>query len=91
MTWPGLSHGSRSIKVEPRLYHCGVKWPPIDKHGVNHMQKNDTAWETAARMAVLAEEADDDYEREHFTRLRDAWITVANRWETFDFPDVTAQ
>jgi hypothetical protein len=34
------------------------------------MQKSDTAWKTAARMAALAEETDDDYEREHFTRLR---------------------
>jgi hypothetical protein len=51
--------------------------------------KSDTAWKTAARMAALAEETDDDYEREHFTRLRDAWIIVAHRCETFDFPDVT--
>jgi hypothetical protein len=54
------------------------------------MQKSDTAWKTAARMAALAEETDDDYEREHFTRLRDAWITLANRCEPFDFPDVQA-
>src|SRR5262249_47827338 len=51
------------------------------------MQKSDTAWKTGARMAALAEETDDDYEREHFTRLRDAWITLANRCEPFDFPD----
>ena len=53
------------------------------------MQKSDTAWKTAAQMAALAEETDDDYEREHFTRLRDAWITLANRCEIFDFADVT--
>jgi hypothetical protein len=53
------------------------------------MQKSDTAWKTAALMAALAEETDDDYEREHFTRLRAAWITVATRCETFHFPDVT--
>jgi hypothetical protein len=51
--------------------------------------KSDTAWKTAARCATLAEEADDNEEREHFIRLRDAWITVANRCETFNFPDVT--
>ena len=60
-----------------------------DKHGTNYMQKSDNAWKTAARMAALAEETDDDYEREHFTRLRNAWITLANRCEPFDLPDVT--
>ena len=53
------------------------------------MQKSETAWKTAARMAALAEDADDDYEREHFVRLRDAWITLANRCEPFDLPNVT--
>ena len=53
------------------------------------MQKSETAWKTAARMAALAEDTDDDYKREHFTRLRDAWITLANRCELFDLPDVT--
>jgi hypothetical protein len=52
------------------------------------MQKSDTAWKTAARMAALAEEADNDEEREHFTRVRDAWITLANRCEFLDIPDV---
>ena len=51
--------------------------------------KSKTAWKTAARMAALAEETDDDYEREHFTRLRDAWITLANRCEFFPISDVT--
>jgi hypothetical protein len=53
------------------------------------MQKSETAWKTAARMAALADDADDDFEREHFIRLRDAWITLANRCEPFDLPDVT--
>src|SRR5262249_53690586 len=51
--------------------------------------KSQTAWETAARCATLAQEADDPQEREHYTRLRDAWITLARRCEPFDFPDVT--
>ena len=46
---------------------------------------------TAARMAALAEEADNDEEREHFTRVRDAWITLANRCEFLDIPDVTEE
>jgi hypothetical protein len=51
--------------------------------------KRDTAWETAAKCAVLAKEADDPEEREYFARMRDAWITLANRCEFIDFPDVT--
>jgi hypothetical protein len=60
----------------------------LERQTDDHMQKSDTAWKTAARMAALAEETDDDFEREHFLRLRDAWITLANRCEPFDFPDV---
>jgi hypothetical protein len=46
--------------------------------------KRDTAWETA-----LAKEADDPQEPEYFARMRDAWITLANRCEFIEFPDVT--
>jgi hypothetical protein len=28
-------------------------------------------------------------QREHYTRLRDAWTTLAKRCEPFNFPDVT--
>jgi hypothetical protein len=34
--------------------------------------KSEMAWRTAARLAVLAQEADDDAERD---RMRDAWVT----------------
>jgi hypothetical protein len=51
--------------------------------------KSQTAWETAARCAMLAQEANHPEEREHYTRLRDAWITLAKRCEPFNFPDVT--
>jgi hypothetical protein len=50
--------------------------------------KSQTARETAARCATLAQEANDPEEREHYTRLRDAWITLAKRCEPFNFPDV---
>jgi hypothetical protein len=50
--------------------------------------KSQVAWETAARCATLAQEADDPQEREHYARLRDAWITLAKRCEPFNFPDV---
>jgi hypothetical protein len=39
--------------------------------------KSQTAWQTAAQCATLAQEANDPEEREHYTRLRDAWITLA--------------
>jgi hypothetical protein len=51
--------------------------------------KSQTAWKTAARYATLAQESDDSEEREHYTRLRDAWITLAKRCEPFIVPDVT--
>jgi hypothetical protein len=55
------------------------------------MQKSETAWKTAARMAALAEEADNAEEREYYARMRDAWITLANRCEFLDVPDVTRE
>jgi hypothetical protein len=64
---------------------------PARHAGTDYMQKSETAWKTAARMAALAEDTDDDYEREHFIRLRDAWITLANRCEPFDLPDVVTE
>ena len=33
-------------------------------------------------------EADDPEEREHYSRLRDAWITLAKGCEPLNFPDV---
>jgi hypothetical protein len=54
--------------------------------------KRQTAWETAAKCATLAkeaDEADDPQEREYYARMRDAWITLAKRCEYIEFPDVT--
>jgi len=48
--------------------------------------QRDMAWKTAARMAELAMESDDSEERRYYTRMRDAWITLANRCE-FDPTD----
>jgi hypothetical protein len=65
---------------------------PIGRTDIGHDQmrsKSQAAWETAARCATLAKEADDPQEREHYARLRDAWITLAKRCEPFNFPDVT--
>jgi hypothetical protein len=55
----------------------------------DQMQKSEVAWKTAARLAALADEAEDPEEREYFARMRDAWITLANRCEFLDVPDVT--
>ena len=43
------------------------------------MQKSEIVWETTARMASLAEETDDDYEREHFLRATPGSRRLANR------------
>jgi hypothetical protein len=51
--------------------------------------KRQAAWETAAKCETLAKEADDPQEREHYARIRDAWITLANRCEFSDISDVT--
>ena len=46
-------------------------------------------YKQADRYTTLAQESDDSQEREHYTRLRDAWITLAKRCEPFIIPDVT--
>ena len=51
--------------------------------------KSRAAWDTAARFEALAQETDEPLEREHYARLRDAWITLAKRCEPFILPDVT--
>jgi len=51
--------------------------------------KRDTAWKTAARMAALADEADNEQDREYFARVRDAYISLANRCEFLPISDVT--
>ena len=50
--------------------------------------KSQTAWETAARCAMLAQEAYDQEERAYYVRLRDAWTTLAKRCEDFNITDV---
>jgi hypothetical protein len=42
------------------------------------------AWQTAAQCARLAQQADGTDEREFYLRMRNAWITVANRCEFID-------
>src|SRR5262249_9085457 len=70
-----------------------VAWPRWGRRsytGRSEMRsKRQTAWETPANCATLAKEADDPQEREFFARMRDAWITLANRCEYIEFPDVT--
>jgi hypothetical protein len=54
------------------------------------LSKRQTTWETAAKCEALAKESDDPQEREYYARIRDAWITLANRCEFIEFPDATA-
>jgi hypothetical protein len=42
------------------------------------------AWQTAAQCARLVQQADGEDEREFYLRMRNAWITVANRCEFID-------
>jgi hypothetical protein len=64
----------------------------LKEWGGQMRSKSQTAWETAARCAALAQEAeadDDPKEREYYARLHDAWTTLAKRCEDFNIPDVT--
>ena len=62
----------------------------LAKLGLAQMRsKSQTAWETATRCAMLAQEAYDQEEREYYVRLRDAWTTLAKRCEDFNITDVT--
>jgi hypothetical protein len=67
----------------------GLKEAGYDPGSPEMRSKRQTAWETAAKCATLAKEADDAHEREYYARMRDAWITLANRCEYIEFPDVT--
>jgi len=49
--------------------------------------KSDHAWRRAAECAKLAQGADEKDEREFYVRMRDSWITVANRYEFLDAVD----
>jgi hypothetical protein len=75
--------GSRSIRFPS-------EWKGADAMGKHQMRsKSQTAWDTAARCATLAQEADDPEEREYYVRMRDAWTTLAKRCEVFNISDVT--
>lgn len=49
--------------------------------------KSDHAWRMAAQCAKLAQEADQKDERDFYIRMRDSWITVANRFAFLDILD----
>jgi hypothetical protein len=52
--------------------------------------KSDHAWRMAAQCAKLALDADKKDEREFYVRMRDSWITVANRFAFLDVIDEQA-
>jgi hypothetical protein len=52
--------------------------------------KCDHAWRMAAQCAKLALDADKKDEREFYVRMRDSWITVANRLAFLDVIDEQA-
>ena len=47
--------------------------------GKSMRSKSDHAWRMAAQCAKLAQNADEKDEREFYVRMRDSWITAANR------------
>jgi hypothetical protein len=49
--------------------------------------KSDHAWRMAAQCAKLVQEADQKDERDFYVRMRDSWITVANRFAFLDVVD----
>jgi hypothetical protein len=53
--------------------------------------KADKAWRAAATCASLAQQVDDRAEREFYIRMRNAWITVANRCTFLDGLDDLAR
>jgi hypothetical protein len=53
------------------------------------MRTSEMAWRTAAQLAALAQEADDDEEREYYLRMRNAWITLANGCKFLDVSNVS--
>lgn len=55
--------------------------------GKSMRSKSDHAWRMAAQCEKLAQEADEKDEREFYVRMRDSWITVANRYEFLDVVD----
>jgi hypothetical protein len=91
----GSRYGEIGISaVAAALNHrSGVKIGAIghveQRSGGQMRSKSQTAWETAARCATLAQEADNSEEREYYARLHDAWTTLAKRCEDFNVPDVT--
>jgi hypothetical protein len=53
----------------------------------SHAIKVRPPWRMAAQCAKLAQEADQKDERDFYIRMRDSWITVANRFAFLDIVD----
>jgi hypothetical protein len=58
-------------------------WDYQQQEGRSMRSKSDHAWRMA-QCAKLAQDADQKDEREFYVRMRDSWITVANRYEFLD-------
>jgi hypothetical protein len=56
----------------------------LTTEGRSMRSKSDHAWRMAAQCAKLAQDAEEKDEREFYVRMRDSWITVANRYEFLD-------
>lgn len=84
-----MSHRDGAVSGGATAFGQGGLRDALAKLGSAQMQsKSQTAWETAARCAMLAQEAYDQEERAYYVRLRDAWTTLAKRCEDFNITDV---
>ena len=85
-----MSHRDGAVSGGATAFGQGGLRDALAKLGSAQMQsKSQTAWETAARCAMLAQEAYDQEEREYYVRLRDARTTLAKRCGDFNITDVT--
>ena len=88
--YPALSRATH--RQRPRSMYLGRLgavlvggWSMRSKTNETWRIRAESAWRTAARCAALAQEADQE-EREHYIRMRDAWIGLANRCQFLDLP-----
>jgi hypothetical protein len=84
---PGIA--GYAIVAEQGARNCINEFAAEQPGNCMMTSKSQTAWETAAQCATRAAEAADSEERQYYTRMRDAWTTLAKRCEDFTFSDVT--
>jgi len=85
----GISAVAAALQYKSNMNFEAVEQRRSRRTGQTDEIQSQTAWETAARCAALARDADDSEEREYYVRLHDAWTTLAKRCEDYNICDVT--